>query len=307
MSINSTFYLDAADLSLATSVYLDTSLSLLAPDGFYGDGTITRQQSAGILLTANDCPSCGTVCGGSIAGSGGTGIYLINLNAGNSVGAIVISFDPFIVPDGVRVTYDGNVYNTLSSPVDGLHESTNATGFTVVGNIGSDCGLTGNITNIPAATEYLYDGTTFNPTGATQSITLNPGDISLGANPGPCVMVIPKVNATPNILNIEALGPCGGTAWNISVACPALLPSFQSSIKIGAPSVPCATAISETYYFAKVHTASDSYVGLYDYVFQDAYGELPLPDGYYLTNNVATPNKTLRVENGIVTGISNCS
>ena len=57
MAINSTYYLDAADLTLATSVYLDAALTLLAPDGFYGDGTISREQSLGILLTANACPS----------------------------------------------------------------------------------------------------------------------------------------------------------------------------------------------------------------------------------------------------------
>lgn len=58
MAINSTFYLDAADLTLATSVYLDSSLLNLAPDGFYSDGTISREQSSGILLTAETCTSC---------------------------------------------------------------------------------------------------------------------------------------------------------------------------------------------------------------------------------------------------------
>ena len=58
MAINSTYYLDAATLSLATAVYLDSALSLIAPDGFYGDGTISREQSGGILLTANTCSTC---------------------------------------------------------------------------------------------------------------------------------------------------------------------------------------------------------------------------------------------------------
>ena len=55
MAINSTYYLDAADLATATAVYLDSSLSLIAPDGFYSDGTISREQSSGILLTEQDC------------------------------------------------------------------------------------------------------------------------------------------------------------------------------------------------------------------------------------------------------------
>lgn len=307
MAINSTFYLDAANLSLATSVYLDLALTMLAPDGFYGDGTISRQQSGGILLTASTCGECGVPCGGSIGGSGGQGVYLANINTGTDVGAIVVYFNPDSVPDGIRAIYDGNTYNTLSSPLDGLHKSTNPIGFTVVGNIISDCSLSGNITNIPAATEYLYDGTSFVPTGNTQAITLNPGDISLSSSsPGNCIMVIPKVNASPSIINFEMLGPCSGTVWTISILCPYLLPSFSSSTVKLTSSVPCSTALTETYYFVKVHTAFDSYVGLYDYVFEDAYGEVPLSDGFYLTNNVASPNKVLNVQDGIVVGITNC-
>lgn len=307
MAINSTYYLDAADLATATAVYLDLSLTLIAPDGFYSDGTISREQSLGILLTANACSECGTPCGGSISGSGGTGVYLINLDAGTDVGAVLISFNPANVPDGIRVIYDGNTYNTLSSPTDGLHKSTNPAGFTVVGLTSSDCGLTGNTTNIPAATEYLYNGASFVATGNTQNITLSPGDISLSAAaPGNCVMVIPKVNSTPNILNFEIIGPCSGTAWTIAVTCPALLPSFQSSTVQPTSSVPCGTALTQTFYFAKVHTAIDSFVGQYDFVFQDAYGAMPLPNGFYLTNNVAAPNKVLHVVNGIVTTLSGC-
>lgn len=55
MAINSTYYLDAADLSTATAVYLNSSLSLIAPDGFYSDGTIYREQSSGVLLTEQNC------------------------------------------------------------------------------------------------------------------------------------------------------------------------------------------------------------------------------------------------------------
>jgi hypothetical protein len=309
MAVNSTYYLNAADLATATAVYLDNLLLYIAPDGFYSDGVITREQSSGILLTANPCPTCGTPCGGTIAGSGGQGIYLVNLDGGNTagdVGALIIRFNPQSVPDGIRVTYDGNVYNTLSSPVDGLHRSTDPTGFTVVGSIGSDCGLTGNITNIPAAVEYLFNGTGFVPTGNTQSIIINPGDVDLGSAPGFCVMVIPKVNATPSIFNMEMLGPCSGTAWNLEVSCPAALPSFASSTQFPVSSIPCSTGLTQTFYFAKVHTAVDTFVGLYDYVFQDSFGATPLPNGYYLTNNVAVPNKVIEVQNGIIIGITNC-
>ena len=58
MAINSTYYLDAADLTTATSVYLDAGLTNLAPDGFYREGTVVRQQSTGILLAADTCEEC---------------------------------------------------------------------------------------------------------------------------------------------------------------------------------------------------------------------------------------------------------
>jgi hypothetical protein len=307
MATNSTYYLDAADLATATAVYLDSSLAFLAPDGFYGDGTISRQQSLGILLPAETCVSpCPVPCGGSIGASGGQGIYLANLDTGSDVGAIVIYFNPDNVPDGIRAVYDGNTYNKLSSPIDGRHESTNPTGFTVVGNSGSDCGLAGNTTNFPAAIEYLYNGTSFLPTGNTQNITISPGDVSLGASPGSCIMVIPKTTASPSVINLEMFGPCSGTVWAASIQCPYLLPSFDSSVGYTFANLGCFFPITETYYFAKVHTGSDGFVGLYDYVFEDAYGAMPLAEGFYLINNVASPNKVIEVKFGIVVGITNC-
>jgi hypothetical protein len=309
MAINSTFYLDAADLATATAVYLDLSLTLIAPDGFYGDGTITREQSGGILLTAETCSECPTPCGSSISGSGGQGIYQINLDAGStSTGAIVIKFDPFSVPDGIRVTYNGTVYNKLSSPYDGVHQSPNSGHFTVVGYTAGDCGLAGVTTTIPAAVEYLYDGTVFNPTGGTQSVTIAPADVSLSSfSPGVCVMVIPKPTNTPSNVFLEMLGPCSGTAWNIDAVCPVALPTFGSSDVFFTAAIPCATSIPNTFYFAKVHTAADSYVGLYDYVFVDENGQNPLPNGYYLCDNTGVSNNVIHVVNGIVIGLSLCS
>ena len=308
MAVNSTYYLDAADLATATAVYLDSSLAFLAPDGFYGDGTISRQQSLGILLPSEDCVSpCPIPCGGSIGASGGQGIYLANLDTGSDVGAIVIYFNPDNIPDGVRAIYDGNTYNTLSSPVDGPHKSTNPTGFTVIGNSANDCGLSGNITNFPAAIEYLYNGTSFAQTGNTQSITLNPGDISLGSSsPGSCIMIIPKVNPSPSVVNLEILGPCSGTVWSLSLQCPYLLPSFPCSV-VGATH-DCFIALTETYYFAKVHTGSDGFVGLYDYVFEDAYGAMPLAAGFYTaTGQLVGGADYFQVDsNGIIISLGFC-
>ena len=61
MAISSTYYLDSGDLATATAVYLDLALTVLAPDGFYSDGTISREQYLGVLLSEENC-NCGCVC-----------------------------------------------------------------------------------------------------------------------------------------------------------------------------------------------------------------------------------------------------
>lgn len=306
MATSATYYLDYASLSGATSVYLNQAQTICAPDGFYSDGVIVREQVGCVLLPQQSCPSCATPCGGTINSGGNQGIYLINLNAGTSIGAVIVKFNPYSIPDGIRATFNSIIYNKLSSPVDGVHQSVFTDHFTYVGAYSDDCGISG--TTYPSLTEYLYDGTSFNPTGNTQSITVNPSDVSLSSgSPGYCVMVIPKTTLSPSVINFEMVGPCtSGTSWDVQISCPSLLPTFNVSNSFPSASIPCGTAIDQSYFFAKVHTAADSYIGLYDYVFIDPYGSLPLSDGYYLTNNVAAPNKVLHVVNGVVVGITNC-
>lgn len=310
MAILGNYFLNGPSLNSSTTIYSDANLTIIAPDGFYSDGVISREQVSGILLPAETCGSCGTPCGESINASGNQGIYLLNLDAGNTisdVGAIIVKFNVFQIPDGIKAILDGNVYNKLSSPVDGHHQSTDPNGFTVVGRLSDDCGLTGNTSNFPTLQEFLYSGTSFVATGNTQNITINPGDVSLGlSSPGVCVMVIPKTTATPSLVNIQIVGPCSGTGFGISVDCPVLLPSFPGSVSRENAERACELIINQTYYFAKVHTALDTFVGLYDYVFMDAFGVTPLPNGFYLTSNVAAPNKVIQVQNGIIIAITSC-
>lgn len=313
MAINATYYIDAATFDVATSVYLDNLLINIAPDGVYRFGAITRQQSSGILLTVEDCATCSTPCGGTvISGSGGTGLNIVNVNAGNSsldVGAVIISFNALSIPDGIRVTYDGVVYNKLCSPNNGVRQSSNYGNFTILGSSGSTSSCSswypaGNTANYQ---EKVFNGTSFVPTGNYIPVTIDTGDIQLNSSGlGAVTMVIPKPNATPNLLKIEILGPCNTTSWNITIPCPTLLPSFIGSGEYIGALVPCSTPMTETYYFSKVHTDVDSYIGIYDYVFFDAYGEFPIGDGYYLIDNVAAPNKTMQVANGVVVGLTDC-
>ena len=318
MAVNSTYYLNAADLATATAVYLDSALSFIAPDGFYGDGTITREQSLGILLDANPCPACGTPCGTAVAASGGNGVYIVNLEVGSDTGAILVRLNPAFVPDGIRVTYDGVVYNKLSSENYGVFQSPNPGHYTIIGTDSTQalqsCGSWYPAGQTQTNNVFLYNPITssFDTTGTTQTDVISPApnaDFFLVPDAlavEDCYIVIPKPNATPTSVLIEVIGPCGSTGWNLSAACPKLLPSFSSTDMRIKADIPCGEAFTETYYFAKVHSAADTLVGLYDYVFQDAYGAMPLADGYYMTDNVAIPNKVIEVQNGIITEITNC-
>ena len=44
MATLGTYCFDGVNFSSATSLYTDSSLSTLAPDGYYGQGLIVRQQ-----------------------------------------------------------------------------------------------------------------------------------------------------------------------------------------------------------------------------------------------------------------------
>jgi hypothetical protein len=58
MAISSSYYLNAPSLASATSVFTDDTLLVLAADGFYSDGVISREQVSGVLLPQQTCPSC---------------------------------------------------------------------------------------------------------------------------------------------------------------------------------------------------------------------------------------------------------
>jgi len=309
MATSSTYYLNAPSLASSTSVFSDASLTILAADGFYSDGVISREQVSGILLPQQSCPTCATSCGTTINASGGQGIYLLDLDAGSTsgdVGAVIVRFDPYGVPDGIRGILGTNTYNKLTSPVDGLHQSSNAGNLTFIGQTGSDCGISG--TTYPALIEYLYNGTSFVATGGTQSVTVAPGDVSLGASaPGNTMMVIPKLTASPSIINFEVVGPCSGTAWTMSVDCPVLLTGFSSSIGAVSSTAVCELTETTTYYNASL-AGTPGTVGLYDLVFADAYGSTPLATGFYLaTGSITGGNDWFQVDaNGVVIAVGIC-
>lgn len=309
MATSSSYYLNAPSLGSATAVFTDAALSVCAANGFYSDGVIVREQVDCVLLPQQTCPACATPCGTTINANGAQGIYLLDLETGTTVsdvGAVIIRFDPQSVPDGIRATLGANVYNKLTSPVDGLHQSSNAGALTFVGATSNDCGISG--TTYPTLAEFEYNGTTFVATGNTQSVTVAAGDVSLGASaPGNTMMVIPKLTPSPSIINFEVVGPCSGTLWSMSVACPILLTGFSSSVMAATSDAACELAETTTYYNASLANTPGT-VGLYDFVFADAYGNSPLSAGfYYAAGSITGGNEWFQVSaNGVVIALGMC-
>jgi hypothetical protein len=310
MATSSSYYLNAPSLGSATAIFTDEALSICADDGFYSNGSIVREQVECVLLPQQTCPTCATPCGETINASGGQGIYLLDLDTGSTggdIGAVIVRFDPYGVPDGIRATLGANVYNKLTSSVDGLHQSSTSGNLTYVGQTSGDCGISG--TTYPALIEYSYNGTAFVATGGTQSVTVAPGDVSLGASaPGSCLMVIPKLTASPSVINFEVVGPCSGTAWQMSVACPVLLTGFSSSVNAVSSVAACALSETVTYYNASLADTPGT-VGLYDFVYADAYGSTPLNAGYYkATGSITGSNDWFQVNSaGVVIALGVCS
>ena len=54
----STFYFDGTSFATATAVYTNATLTTLAPDGYYSNEVLVRQQLNGVLLNATTCTTC---------------------------------------------------------------------------------------------------------------------------------------------------------------------------------------------------------------------------------------------------------
>ena len=304
------YYIDGNTLSNSTAIFTDSELTTCAPDGFYSDGVTSREQVSCILLPSQACGTCGTPCGEEIAVAGLQGIYLINSDAGGSeedTGAILIKFNPASQPDGIRATFNGITYNKLSSGSDGYHASTSPTSHTFVGFNDTDptsCAQTISGTTFPALPEYLYDGVDFVGTGNTQSLFIAAGDLSLSnlAPPGYCLMVIPKLTASPNIVNISVVGPCEGTSWDISIGCPVQLSGYSSSSTFGTIGAACSAIRTEVYYNAPQGGGFGT-PSLYDWVFSDLNGQFILPDGYY---GYGAVTQYMQVANGVIIALGTC-
>lgn len=305
MPTQSTYYLNCATLATATTVYLDSGMTICAPDGYYFDGTTARQQVGCVLLPAEACPLCGERCKGNIDEAlSFEGYYYIPFFAGNTAldtGAIIITINLDSSVGGVLVNFGGTYYNAVSSPIYGYLAGTPTNDFTYLGGTAYDCRIDGSTYTLD---NYQWDETTssYVNLGLTTNVTVNTPQVQITANdPGTMVMVIPKPTTMPDSVDIYIAGPCPSSRAYVGVSCPIKLPSFVGTVGVTEvfPEFFCNFPYSFTYYSVPVNGDGIT-LGLYDWVFFDENGQNVLPDGFYRGLAVPAPYDTFEVQNGVI-------
>ena len=101
MATIGTYYLNGPNLVTSTGIFTTPAFTTSAPNGWYSQEGIVRQLQNGILLPRAQCPSCDSPCGSNVVdGLAGYGLYLVAVDLGATQGAVKVTFDPKVYPQG---------------------------------------------------------------------------------------------------------------------------------------------------------------------------------------------------------------
>jgi len=342
MAALGTYCFDGLNFSQASSLFTDTTLTTAAPDGFYAQGNIIRQQLNGVLLNAQPCGTCSVSCGqGLSASQSGNGYFSVNIDLANSTGAVIMYFYMgSSVPDGVLSTYNSVSYNRMtaknnhngvvllngsSTQVDYAGIDNQGTGLpTYIGNQNS--ALVGSYTNTPGGAcsqgdkpeDFSYTGNAYVSQGTLQenfSVVNNQVGFSSDSSSitSPLfTMVIPKSATTPTSVNLIISAPMCGTLFRWEVDCPIALSNFNAS---AAQSTTACAAATTTYYFARNATGvqlpfvvdTNTIPEIGNFVFSDVNGSTYLNDTSTIQYYVIANTTAIGVRNGVVVSSASCS
>ena len=303
------YYINGPTLATATGVYTDVNLRFCAPNGFYSDGDVVREQLNCTLLPASKCDGCVCPCPINITSPIQQGGYSLGVGLGTGTGAVIVTFSPGVVPCGIRAEYDGVRYNELSSPFDGYHSAT-GTKITYLGSNAPSCITPLPITGIIDSYKYDYSDCStpaFVGPDGNMSGDIDSGQESLSAgDPLGCVMVIPKINPTPSNLDLTLISPCATSQFTVDVACPVALTPFSGGLRGPGPpgAGECTGLLPETFYNAPVGVAGlPGTPTLYDWIFTDPNGQFPVTGVQWIE---IAGNNWIEVSNGVVVDVDHC-
>jgi hypothetical protein len=300
-----TYYINGPTLSSSTAIFTDAAMTTCAPDGYYADGPVVRQQVDCVLLPEQECPFCGINCADALfEGPVNQGVYYMSVGLGATVGPVIINFDPLDYPNGIEVTFDSTVYNTVVSPFFGPLSA--PAGLPVfIGLDTEDCGIVGTHT----LEEYEFrSDLTFHDLGTTDVVNVATSQMNLTwTSPGTCTMVIPKPNPTPNTLLVKAISPCGLDSFALQVRCPDIENVVVIPGSAGGPGeLICGYPVDVIFYNSIPVNGDGITLGLYDFMYYDLSCTTPLEDNYYLSSSCPAPNSWFRIENGIIVEFGEC-
>jgi len=307
------YYYDGTSFALATGLFTNSSLTTVAPDGWYSQGGIYRKMTTGVLGATNTCTSCITSCGSTPVSQTIFAKNLLTVDVGASVGAVIVEFTVGL-GNNARATWTHNgitasEYSSPNTPLGGYLQ----------GLIGDEscCGVdnaSGSSGVSYTGAEQSFSAGTWIPNGNISSWgpyldqTLGGVDLeTTGIGWGTTIMVVPKTSAVLNTIDFVIDSPNAGTfTWSMKVLCPASLPSFQGTL---ASQVDCPTACliittPDLFYHAPV-SGTPALPAVNDWVFSDDSGATAIADGYYSVF-FGGVFSCMETANGVIINITPC-
>ena len=334
----SNFFIDSSSIKTAYAAYTDINMTTPAPDGWYSNCGVSRQQSGGRFVTpglscedASCVLQCAVTGGVSVVFNAAAGPrwYKYDIDLGTATGAVRID----MVRSGAGGTEFGMIYelgdrvypDILPSgyqpdflrSVQRSYNSIGAFNFTniLITAGGGSCAPVAN-TNINV---YKRNATgVFASGGLTQRYRGPLMSNSPVLTTNPIVQYIPKADSYYNILNVNLIQFCitASSNWTIRTYCPVKLQFYKRSVAFSTPigAGSCAAiATNNLWYLGRVRNPDPTWPNapqVDDFAFADENSVNFLPDGFYKvpTQNVSGNNPhQIEVVNGIIRSSQICT
>jgi hypothetical protein len=318
------YFINATVFSDATSIFTDSDMTIVAPDGVYQFNGVHRTMSGGVLGSPFFCGTCCANCSK-------TYIYPIPplknkfhevcANIGQSTSLAIIAKFKFTsspiqllgYPIGIRAKFDGQFYQGVTSNRFGYLPEFFVGDSTIV----SPAELETYSPYVLGRLAWQPLTNTFIPTQNVFTLVTQAMVNSTANNPDECYLLVPKTVQVSTI-DVQVFSPHrpsdnGGGGCDITIPCPTALQSYPvSDVAITSSDACLNTSATNNAYIMRVNSVSGM-PRLFDRMFTNPSGLTPLPDGYYMIQNnfagsVATTAWVhISGTNGVVQAVGTCA